>query len=151
MVYMATLQNKNSNSKKQSLLLAHVCDRGQLYTTLLLLYAWISAVWLFLSMFSFGFILYQFTELPKSINLCLHQILGSFGPLLVHIIFFLASWTFNETNVKPLILSLRSLRLWVFFLFVCFVFPILFLSVLLFDNFYRSVFKLIDSINSILL
>lgn len=122
MVYMATLQNKNSNSKKQSLLLAHVCDRGQLYTTLLLLYAWILALWLFLSMFFFGFILYQFTELPKSINLRLHQILGSLGPLLVHIIFFLASWTFNETNVKPLILSLRSLRLWVFFVCV-FCFP----------------------------
>lgn len=126
---MATSQNKNSNSKKQSLLLAHVCDRG-LYTTLLLLYAWILAVWLFLSMLFFGFILYQFTELPKSINLCLHQILGGFGPLLVHIIlflaswtfFFFASWTFNEMNVKPLILSFRSLRLWVFCLF-CFPKP----------------------------
>ena len=83
-----------------------------------------------LNMLFFGFILHQFSKFPKSVNLHLQPLLGSFWTSLVHKIFLCQSlfssctwmiWMSTHSYCPSGPPRLRS-----FFILFCFVFPIFF-------------------------
>lgn len=55
--FVGSFKDQHFQEEKKQSLLAHLCDQRHLYTIVLLLYFWLTAIWLVLSMLFFKFIM----------------------------------------------------------------------------------------------